>query len=231
MKKPGLIGGVTWTSTIDYYRLINQLSNKTLGFHHTLEIMLYSVNFEEVLQMMTEGHWTAIETLFSQRALALKREGADFFAICSNTLAKVGNAASLASGLPIVDMVDSVSEAIGNYGIEKVALLGTDFAMADPYYGEALKAHGIEAVIPDRDERITIHRIIMQELAYGQLEAESRKTVLKIMERMQQDHQVAGVILGCTELPMLIKQADAEIPVFDTTAIHAAAIVNFALES
>lgn len=229
MKKPGLIGGVTWTSTVDYYRMINELSNKRLGAHDTLEILLYSVNFEEVFQMMNHQQWQEIGTLLTEKAVALKKAGADFFAICSNTLAKVGYQVSEGSDLPILDMVTSVAAAIQKKGLEKVAFLGTAFAMNDPYYREGLKPFGIESFIPEKEERQTIHRIIMDELAYDNLNPESRNAILKIMNRMEQEHNVEGVILGCTELPMLIKQTDSKIPVFDTAEIHARAIVDFAL--
>jgi aspartate racemase len=231
MKKPGLIGGVTWTSTIDYYRLINELSNKALGSHDTLEVLLYSMNFEEILQMMTHQQWAEIETLFTVKAKALRNAGADFFAICSNTLAKVGHPVSEASGLPILDMVASVADAIRKKGFEKVAFLGTSFAMNDSYYSDDLNSFGIEAFIPEPEQREVINRIIMEELAYDLLKPESRKTILNIMNRMRRDYNIEGVILGCTELPMLIKQADMDIPVFDTAAIHAKAIVDFALKS
>lgn len=229
MKKPGLIGGVTWTSTVDYYRIINELSNKQLGLHNTLEILMFSVNFEEVLQMMNNQQWLEIEMLLTEKAKALKDAGADFFAICSNTLSKVGHQVSEASGLPILDMVVSVAAAIQEKGLEKVGFLGTAFAMDDSYYREGLQSFGIKAFIPEPEERQMVHRIIMDELAYDNLKPESRNAILKIMNRMQQKQNIEGVILGCTELPMLIKQTDAEIPVFDTTEIHARAIVDFAL--
>ncbi|MBE0651994.1 MAG: amino acid racemase [Bacteroidales bacterium] len=231
MKIPGLIGGVTWTSTIDYYRLINRLSNNQLGNHDTLEVLLYSVNFEKVLQMMTHHQWSEIELLFTEKAKALKNAGADFFVICSNTLSKVGQQVAAESNLPILDMVESVANAIHEKEFEKVAFLGTSFAMNDSHYRNGLKLFGIDAYTPESDEKEIINRIIMEELAYDILKPESRKTILKIMNNMQQKYDIEGVILGCTELPMLIKQADTAIPVFDTTEIHAKAIVEFALKS
>lgn len=229
MKKPGLIGGVTWTSTVDYYRMLNEFSNRKSGAHNTLEILLYSVNFEEVLQKMNDQQWLEIADLLTEKARALMNAGADFFAICSNTLAKVGHQVSEASGLPILDMVASVAAAIQKKKFKKVGFLGTAFAMNDPYYREGLRSYGIQAFIPEYEERQVVHRIIMDELAYDNLKPESRKTILAIMEQMQRKHHIEGVILGCTELPMLIKQADTEIPVIDTTEIHASAIVDFAL--
>jgi len=228
MKKIGLIGGVTWASTMDYYRLINIMSNKLLGDHNTAEILLYSVNFEDILQMMNHQKWLEIELLLTEKARALKSAGADFFAICSNTLSKIGQQVSKKSGLPIVDMVTSVAAAIQEKGFEKVAFLGTAFAMNDSYYREGLKSFDIEAFIPDDKERHMVHGIIMDELAYDNLKPESRNAILNIMNRMQKKHNIEGVVLGCTELPMLIKQTDTEIPVFDTTEIHARAIVDFA---
>lgn len=228
MKKAGLIGGVTWTSTMDYYRLINTLSNKLLDDHNTTEILLYSVNFEDILQMMKHKKWQEIELLLTEKAKALKNAGADFFAICSNTLSKVGLQVSTESGLPIVEMVASVAKAILDKNFRKVGFLGTSFAMSDPFYREELKGFGIEAFIPENKEMEIVNRIIMDELAYDNLTQESRKTILNIMNRLQHEHDVEGVILGCTELPMLIKQTDTQIPVFDTAEIHARSIVSFA---
>lgn len=205
MKKPGLIGGVTWTSTVDYYRILNDFSNRLLGGHNTLEILLYSVNFEGVLQKMNGQQWQEITVMLTEKARALKNAGADFFAICSNTLAKVGHQVSEASGLPVLDMVTSVAAVIQKKKFKKVGFLGTAFAMTDPYYRDGLKSFGIEAFIPGPAERETIHRIIMDELAYNDLRPEIRKSILSVMKQLQQEHHIEGVILGCTELPLLIK--------------------------
>ncbi len=229
MKKIGLIGGVTWTSTIDYYRMINQMSNERRDGHHTAEIILYSVDFDDVLILMQQGRWTEITTLFIQKATALKEAGADFFAIGSNTLSKVGHQVSKAAGLPIVGMVESVAEVIMKKGFKKVGFMGTTFAMNDPFYRQGLQQYGIEAIIPEKEEKELINRVIMNELAYDVLNPESREKFLEIMSRMYHEQAVEGVVLGCTEIPMLIKQQHTHIPVFDTTEIHAAAIVDFAL--
>ncbi len=229
MKKIGLIGGVTWTSTIDYYRMINQMSNERRDGHHTAEIILYSVDFEEILILMKQGRWTEITTLFIQKAAALKEAGADFFAIASNTLSKVGHQVSKAACLPIVDMVESVAEVIIKKGFKKVGFMGTTFAMNDPFYREGLKQFGIEALIPEKEEKEFINRVIMNELAYDVLNPESREKFLEIMNRMYHEQSVEGIVLGCTEIPMLIKQQHTHIPVFDTTKIHTTAMVDFAL--
>ncbi len=229
MKKIGLIGGVTWTSTIDYYRMINQMSNACSDGHHTAEIILYSVDFDEILILMKQGRWTEITTLFIQKATALKKAGADFFAIGSNTLSKVGHQVSEAACLPIVGIVESVAEAVLKKDFKKVGFMGTTFAMNDPFYREGLKQFGIEALIPEKEEKEFINRVIMNELAYDVLNPESRKKILEIMNRIYHEQAVEGVVLGCTEIPMLIKQQHTNIPVFDTTEIHAAAIVDFAL--
>ncbi len=230
MKKIGLIGGVTWTSTIDYYRIINELSNQKSHGHHTAEVIIYSVDFHEVLIRMQEAKWTEIEQMFIEKAISLKKAGADFFAIGSNTLSKVGMQVSKASGLPIVGMVESVAEAILKKGFKKVGFMGTTFAMDDPFYREGLKQMGIEAIIPKTKEKAFINHVIMDELAYDVLNPESRKKFLEIMNRMVHEQAVEGVVLGCTEIPMLIKQQHTYIPVFDTTEIHAAALVEYALQ-
>jgi len=229
MKKIGLIGGVTWTSTIDYYRMINEMSNKKNGGHHTAEVIIYSVDFHNILKRMQLGQWAEIERIFIEKAKALKQAGADFFAIGSNTLSKVGRKVSNAAGLPIVGMVESVAEAILKKGFKKVGFMGTTFAMDDPFYREGLKQFGIEAIIPKTKEKDFINHVIMDELAYDVLNPESRKKLLEIMNRMYHEQAVEGIVLGCTEIPMLIKQQHTYIPVFDTTEIHAAALVDYAL--
>ncbi len=179
--------------------------------------------------MMQQGAWSEIEGLFIQKAMALKEADADFFAIGSNTLSKVGARVSAVAGLPIVGMVESVAEAILKRGFKKVGFMGTTFAMNDPFYREGLKQFGIEAIIPGEEDKAYINHVIMDELAYDVLNPESRKRFLDIMIRMHKEQEVEGVVLGCTEIPMLIKQQHTYIPVFDTTEIHAAALVDFAL--
>ena len=231
MKKIGLIGGVTWTSTQDYYRLINQMSNNLLQGHSTAELIIYSVDFEEVLALMQQGKWAAITALFIEKAAALKNAGADFFAIASNTLSKVGQEVSEGAGLPLVGMVESVARVIGEKGFKKVGFLGTSFAMNDPFYREGLKRFGIETVMPEADEKAFVHHVIMDELAYDVLNPESRRKMLAVMNRMKREQAVEAFVLGCTEIPMLIKQSDTDIPVLDTTEIHASAIVKFAWDA
>ena len=231
MKKIGLIGGVTWTSTLDYYSMINRMSNKHLQGHHTAEIILYSVDFHEILMRMQQGQWAEITALFIQKAKALKNAGADFFAIGSNTLSKVGKEVSEAAGIPIVGMVESVAKAVLKKGFQRVGFMGTSFAMNDPFYREGLQQYGIEALIPEKDEKDFIHHVIMDELAYDILNPESRNKLLAIMNRMYREQSVEGFVLGCTEIPMLIKQQHTSIPIFDTTEIHAAALVDYALSS
>ncbi len=226
MKNIGLIGGVTWTSTMDYYKLINQKSNKKLGKHNTAEVIIYSVNFEPVLEKMTDGEWNIIQQEFINKAIALKKSGADFFAIASNTLAKVGAAVSQKSGLPIVDMIKSVADFILLKNISRVGFLGTSFAMENGFYKKELKKFGIEAIIPDKNKRNEVNRIIMEELAFDILKSESREKIKNIITNLHEHRQVQGVILGCTEIPLLIKQKDVNIPVFDTTSIHVDAIIR-----
>ena len=229
MKKIGFIGGVTWTSTMDYYRMINELSNEKSSGHHTAEMIIYSVDFHEVLIRMQEAKWDEIEQLFIENTISLKQAGADFFAIGSNTLAKVGHRVSKAAGLPIVGMVESVGAAIRQKGFKKVGFMGTTFAMNDSFYREGLKQFGIETMIPNEEEKKFINHVIMDELAYDVRNPDSRKKFLDIMNRMHKEEEVEGIVLGCTEIPMLIKQQNTYIPVFDTTEIHASALVDFAL--
>ena len=228
-KKIGIIGGVTWVSTIDYYKLINQKVNQRLGGYNTAEILINSVNFNDVMVFLSKGDWNGVEELFKNKAIELKNAGADFIAISSNTIAKVAKNVAKKANLPLVNIIESTSKEIQKKEFKKVGFLGTGFTMKSSFYFDELKDYGIDTVVPNPKEIEIINNIIMKELANQIINEDSKKIILEIMERMMKEDGIEAVILGCTEIPLLIDQTDTDIPLFDTTEIHTDYIVAFAL--
>ena len=229
-KKIGIIGGVTWLSTMDYYKLINQKINQRLGGYHTATILINSVNFNEVMVSLSNGNWDEIEELFETKAKELKKAGAQFIAISSNTIAKVANNVALNVELPLVSIIESTANEILKKDYKKVGFLGTGYTMKNTFYLDELAENSIEAIVPNSKEIETISSIIMTELAHNILNEDSKAIFLEIMNRMMKEYDLEGFILGCTEIPLLIKQSDTSIPLFDTTEIHTDYIVNYALK-
>lgn len=229
MKRMGLIGGVTWQSTIDYYRLINAGVNERLGGHRSAELVLASVDFQPVLDVVTAGDWDGLGDLMLAEAGRLVSAGVDGLAMGSNTLAKVAPAVAERAGLPLVDMIDAVAAAVRDAGTARAAFLGTGFTMRDGFYVDGLRDRDVEAILPDDAEIDTVARIILDELAHGVVSDESRAAVVGIIEHMIRVDGVDGVILGCTELPLLVAADDTDTTLFDTTRIHADAIVDVML--
>lgn len=230
MKKIGIIGGVTWVSTQEYYRQINQAVNKRLGGFHSANMLINSVNMGEIYPFLPIGNWDGLADYITAKVLELKQAGADFFAIGSNTISKVGHQASANTGLPYVDIYEATSKSIAAKGLQKVGLLGVAFTMKDDVYPNALAQHQIETIIPSLTEMEHTHEIIMTELTKAIFTKKSKATYLEIIHRMQKEEKIEGAILGCTEIPLLIKQADTDLPVFDTTAIHVQAILDYAFQ-
>ena len=228
MKKIGLIGGVTWVSTQEYYKQINQAVNQRLGGFHSANMLINSVDMGKIFPFLPVKNWDGLADYITIKVLELKKAGADFFAIGSNTISKVGHQVAANTGLPYVDIYEATSKAIAAKNMQKVALLGVAFTMKDDVYAKALAKYNIETIIPTDTEMDKTHEIIMSELTKAIFTKESKATYLNIIQRMQQDHQIEGAILGCTEIPLLIKQEDTDLPVFDTTAIHVAAILEYA---
>jgi len=231
MKKIGIIGGVTWASTVDYYKLVNQKINQRLGGYNTAEVLINSVNFNDVMVFLSKGDWGGVEELFTTKAKELKNAGAEFMAISSNTIAKVARDVAKKAELPLVNIIESTSKEIRKRKFKKVGFLGTGFTMKSTFYFDELKEYGIDTVVPNPKEIEIINNIIMKELAKNIINEESKRTLLQIMKRMMNEEGTEGIILGCTEIPILINQADTDIPLFDTTEIHTNYIVNFALET
>jgi aspartate racemase len=229
MKTIGLIGGMSWESTAVYYRLLNEMAARRLGGLHSAKLVLFSVDFHEIEQILTQGRWNDAASILGSAGLALKNAGADFLVLCTNTMHKVSEEIETISGLPLLHIVDVVGEAIQKQNIRKVGLLGTKYAMEMGFYQERLdERFGVEVQIPNEEEREKIHRVIFEELCKGVLKDDSREAILSIIGRLV-GAGCQGIILGCTEIPMLVQPGDAKVPLIDTTAIHAQAALERAL--
>jgi len=228
MKTIGLIGGMSWESTLEYYRIINELVSKRLGGHHSAKIILYSVDFDEVVKLQHQGDWKKLGEMLAEIARRLEACGADLVLICTNTMHKVADYVQKAINIPLLSIIDATAEEIKRVGLKRVGLLGTKFTMEDDFYRAGLERHGIQTVIPDEEDRNTVHRVIFDELCLGVFKESSKEELKKIVKKLK-EKGAEGVVLACTELPILLSQEDCDIPLFDTTRIHAEYAVNFAL--
>jgi len=230
MKTIGPIGGLTWESTIEYYRIINEEISKRLGGVHSAKIIMYSFDFQGIDTPMQAQHWDEIGVQVAEAARKLEREGADFFLICSNTIHKVAGQARSAVSIPLLHLVDVTAGTIKGRGFKKVGLLGTIFTMEQRFYRENLtETHGLEVLVPEKEDRIFINRVINEELTFGEIKESSRRRFVSIIESLS-SQGAEGVILGCTEIPLLVRQKDTKVPVFDTTQLHSLAAVEKALD-
>lgn len=230
MKVLGLIGGMSWESTIPYYRIINQQVKEQLGGLHSAKIILYSVDFHEIEQLQAKGDWQTAGQLLSDAAVSLKRAGADVIVVCTNTMHKVADDIEAASGLPLLHIADATAAQIKHQGIGKIGLLGTRYTMEQDFYrGRLTQKHNIEVVTPDSADREIINRIIYEELCLGIISEKSRQEYRRIMKQLE-SLGAQGIIFGCTEITLLVNAQDATVPVFDTTVIHAAAAAQYALQ-
>ena len=229
MKTIGLIGGTTWLSTIEYYRIINETVKEKLGRSHSARCILYSINFEETV-LQNQGRWDVISKSFIDITKKLENAGADFLIICANTMHKIADDIENNANIPIIHIADVTAEKIIERGLNKVGLLGTSYTMEEDFYKERLKEKfNIETIIPEKNERDLINKIILNELTQGKIIQSSKQRYLEIIENLI-DKKAEGIILGCTEIPLLIKKDDVDIPIFDTTEIHAKAAVEYALK-
>lgn len=228
MKTIGLIGGMSWESTQVYCRLLNQQVQAALGGHASAKLVLYSVDFAEIERLQHSGDWAATAVILADAARALERAGANFLVICTNTMHKVADEVAAAVRIPLLHIVDVVAEQLKQDGIESVGLLGTQFTMEQDFYRERLEHQGIRVLVPELAERQQIHRIIFDELCHGQCHPKSKTTYLAIIDELA-SAGAQGVILGCTEIGMLINNSDTKVPLYDTTNIHVDAIVATAL--
>jgi len=229
MKVIGLIGGMSWNSTLEYYRIINESFTSRLDGLHSARLVLYNLDFDEIQRDQHEGHWDEITRILVDAGNAVKRAGADFLVICTNTMHKIADGVEEKVGLPLLHIVDVTGDAIKERGLHRIGLLGTRFVMKEPFYQERLRGRfGIEVLVPGEDDTDTIHQIIYSELCEGKIKASSRYVCADIMNRLVNEG-AEGIVLGCTELPLLIHPSDIHAPIFDTTRLHAEAAVNLAL--
>ncbi|WP_404273663.1 aspartate/glutamate racemase family protein [Yersinia similis] len=230
MKILGLIGGMSWESTIPYYRMINQQVKAQLGGLHSAKIILYSVDFHEIEQLQAKGDWQTAAQLLSDAAISLKHAGAEVIVVCTNTMHKVADDIEVACGLPLLHIADATAVQIKQQGIDKIGLLGTRYTMEQDFYrGRLTEKHSIEVITPDDTDRETVNRIIYEELCLGIISETSRNAYRRVMKKLEA-RGVQGIIFGCTEITLLVNAQDASVPVFDTTAIHASAAADYALQ-
>lgn len=230
MQTIGLIGGMSWESTIPYYRQINEAIKERLGGLHSAKIILYSVNFQEIEQLQHQGKWDEAGKILADTALLLQQAGADFLVLCTNTMHKVAPAIESTTQIPLLHIADPTAQAIKQAGYKRVALLGTRFTMEQDFYrGRLSHKHGIEVLVPGTEDRGQVHQIIYDELCLGILKESSRQTYREVIQRLASQGAEA-VILGCTEISLLIGAKDSPLPLFDTTAIHASAAAKQALQ-
>ncbi len=230
MKTIGLIGGMSWESTQFYYRQINEDIRSRLGGLHSAQIILYSVDFAPIEQLQHSGDWEATAEILSGAAQSLEAGGADFFLICTNTMHRVATQVKARVQIPLLHIADATAQTLLAEGIKKVGLLGTAFTMEQAFYRDRVSDFGIDVVVPEATQRQQVHDIIYQELCLGQILTPSKQVYLNIINDLQQTGCEA-IILGCTEICMLVDQQDTNIKLYDTTAIHARQAVDWALEN
>lgn len=229
MKNIGLIGGMSWESSIEYYRIINQQARAALGGVHSARSVMVSVDFGEIEKLQADGDWEEATRIMVQCARQLEGAGADFVLICTNTMHLMAEEVQSAIGIPLLHIADATARAVQKAGLESVGLLGTRFTMEKDFYrGRLEAAHGLQAIIPDEEGRALVHRIIYDELVQGKILPASREKYLEVIQRLVEDG-AEGIILGCTEIGLLVKEEDVPVPVFDTMEIHALAAVDAAL--
>jgi aspartate racemase len=229
MKTIGLIGGMSWESTVPYYRLINETIKQRLGGLHSAKIILYSVDFHDVERLQHAGDWVGAGELLADAARALEAAGADFLVLCTNTMHKVGPAIEAAVAIPLFHIADATAVAITQAAHSVVGLLGTRFTMEQDFYRERLcERHGLKVLVPEPAARELVHRVIYQELCLGKIVPDSRVQYRRVMADLVAQGAQA-IILGCTEISLLVDQRDASVPLFDTTAIHACKAAELAL--
>lgn len=220
LKTIGLIGGMSWESTVSYYQIVNTTIKEELGGLHSAKCLLYSVDFHEIEECQSRGAWDKSEQILSDAAQRLERAGADFIIICTNTMHKVADKVQTKIKIPILHIAEATADELVKNKIKKVALLGTKYTMEQDFYKCKLIDKGIDVIVPSYEERLIINNTIYNELCLGVISSQSKHSFLKIINRLVGEG-VEGIILGCTEIGLLIKQEDTKIPLFDTAIIHA----------
>ncbi|MFD7320874.1 aspartate/glutamate racemase family protein [Streptomyces sp. NPDC059875] len=228
MKTIGLIGGMSWESSAEYYRLLNELVRERLGGLHSARCVLHSVDFAEIERLQVAGEWEKAGQVLADAAQGLEAAGAELLLICTNTMHKVADQVRDAVSVPLLHLGDATARAVRAQGLTTVGLLGTAFTMEQDFYRDRLASHGLTVLVPDADDRAAVHRIIYEELCLGIVTEDSRATYQQIIDRLVAAG-AQGVILGCTEIELLVRPQDSPVPVFPTTRIHVEAAVDEAL--
>ena len=228
MKTIGLLGGMSWESTVTYYKIINETVKERLGGFHSGKILLYSVDFAEIEECQAKGEWEKSAEILSEAAENLEKAGADFIVICTNTMHKVAGKIQGNIKIPVIHIADATAHKLKQDGILKTALLGTKYTMTQDFYKEKLRENGIEVLIPEEKDIEIVNHVIYEELCLGKILDSSRKEYIRIIDGLK-EKGAQGVILGCTEIGLLISQKDSPLPVYDTTEIHALSACEKAL--
>jgi aspartate racemase len=231
MKTIGMIGGMSWESSLEYYRIVNEAVKDRLGSLHSAKCVLVSVDFAEIEAMQHDGRWTDAGQAMAEAAVSLERGGADFIILCTNTMHKLAPQIEAAVRIPLLHIADATAERIREAGLQTIGLLGTRFTMQEDFYrGRLEQKYGLKVLIPNPEDREVVHRVIYDELVLGVIKEASRHNYRSILHRLAEDG-AQGIILGCTEIGLLVGAADSPVPLFDTTRIHAEEAVTAALES
>lgn len=231
MKTIGIIGGMSYESSLHYYERINRQVNEICGGLTCAKLLIYNVNFQEIRSRMLDGKWDEIGDILSKVAKTLESAGADYIVIATNTIHMVADRVQESISIPLIHIADTVSEVVHKKGIKKVGLLGTKYTMTEDFLRNRIKSNGIDAVVPKEEAEIDeIDRIIFDELCKGEIKDTSKEYYISVINKMIEEEGIEGVILGCTEIEMLLKDGDVSVPLFDTTQAHIDAIVDYALE-
>ncbi len=231
MKTIGMIGGMSWESSLEYYRILNERVAKRLGGMHSAKSLMISVDFAEIETLQREGRWDEATQMMVEAAQSLQLGGADFIVICTNTMHKMAEEVAASVSIPLLHIADATAEQIVAHRLKRIGLLGTRFTMEEDFYKSRLeKKFALDVLTPEKADREIVHRVIYEELVLGKIEAASKVEYLRIIEGLQA-RGAEGIILGCTEIGLLVKQSDCSLPLFDTTLLHAEAAVEFALKA
>jgi aspartate racemase len=225
----GMLGGMSWESSAYYYRLVNQLVRDRLGGLHSARCVVYSVDFADIEHLQNTGQWEQAGRLLGQAAAAVQAAGADLLLLCTNTMHKVADQVQAAVSIPLLHLADATADAVTAAGLHTVGLLGTAFTMEQDFYRDRLTRHGLRVIVPEPDDRAEVHRIIYDELCLGDVREASRQTYRMVIDRLVRSG-AQGIILGCTEIELLISPADSPVPVFPTSRLHVEAAVNAAVQ-
>ena len=227
MRTIGVLGGMSWESSLEWYRLANERVRDALGGHHSARILLDSLDFAEIAALQASGDWDSAGELLAKRALGLERAGADLIVLCTNTMHVVADRIEAAISIPFIHIVDVVAAAVQDAGITRIGLLGTAFTMEQRFYRDRLELHGLEVVVPDADDRAVVHSVIYDELVHGVISPESRLRYRAVIERLVAEGAEC-IILGCTEIELLVSTQDSPVPVFPTASLHVDAAITAA---